>query len=180
MGPFGIATILASMVFVAAGIVAPQAAEALLRLLLATLAVGFVAARAYGARLPERMTQHVYSPFDDHATGPDGADAPLAIRELATLLRDADDARRARRTPIPRKVRWGLIDEAKRRLAQHQGLSLEDPADQRAIRSLLSESTWSLLASESGPPAESRAEPARRGFIPLSQLHLIIDDLERL
>lgn len=179
LGPFGIATVVASLAFILAGIILPEAAEALLRLLLATLAVGFIAARAYAARLPERMTQHVYPPIDAQETARRAAAAPPAVSELAAQLVDADDERRARRAAIPRKVRWTLIDEASRRLSHHHGLRLENPNDHLAIRSLVSEPTWSLIEPGGGSRPDGRPTANSR-VIPLSQLHSIIDDLETL
>lgn len=181
LSPFGIAAIVASLGFVAAGIVMPEAAEALLRLLLAALAVGFVVARSYQARLPERMTQHVYSPFEKRADGRATA-APLPVRELAAQVAVADTPRKARRAEIPRTVRWKLIDEASRRLSHHHGLGIGEAADHAAIRSMVSGATWSLLQPEAAARsgAASDAESARRGFVTVSQLDLIIDDLERL
>ena len=177
LSPFGLAAIVASLAFLAAGIVLPEAAEALLRLLLLTLGVGFVAARVYEARLPERMSQHVFSPFEDH-TNPRDTGAPAVVLDLAAELGDADHGWRARRAPIPRKVRWRLIDEASRRLSHHHGLRLDHPDHRPAIRSLVSGPTWSLLEPEAGLPPGGTAEASRR--VPMSRLHSIIDDLERL
>lgn len=180
VGPLGIATILASLAFLAAGIAWPQAAEAWLRLLLATLATGFVAGRAYEALRPVSKRQDLYSPFDGHTITASPPTAPHALRDLTRQLDTADDERRARRTEIPRSVRWTVIDEASRRLAEHHGLSLGEPGHRANIRSLVSAPTWSLIAPSDPGPHPAPRPAAHDPRVPLSQLGRILDDLERL
>lgn len=180
VGLFGIFALAAGLAFLLAGLLWPQAAEALLRLLLATLAVGFVLVRGHRAMRSVRATERSSSPFDrDVATRRPPA-APHVLRRLTADLSAADDARRARRTAIPRTVRWTVVDEASRRLAEHHGLSLDDPTHHPEIRSLVSEPTWSLIG-----PRDPRAGPGKRsagrgGPVPLTQLDRILDDLEGL
>lgn len=167
-GPFAGATIAASFVFLSAGVVAPGAAGALLRLYLLTLALGFVLARAYAAFLPARMTQDFYSPFDG-SDAPAGRPAtPETLRRLTAELEPVDNPPAAGKTPIPRAVRWRVVREAARRLADHRGLDISDPADHAAIRRLVSADTWRLI------------EPAQRSVPPLGRLTRILDDVERL
>lgn len=168
--PLGVFTIVASAVFLLAGIAWPQAAEALLRLFLATLAFGFVSV-ASGTMLPTKMTHDSNSPFH----GPEKREPPPAPRLLRDLTRElgaVDDARHVERTAIPSTVRWSVVAEASRRLAGTHGLNIRDPDHRTAIRSLVSEPTW-LLISAARPEVDSRR-------VPLSRLGLILDDLERL
>jgi hypothetical protein len=167
-------TVVASGLFLLAGVLEPAAADLLLRLFLATLAAGFVAIRGYQALLPSRMTQDFYSPFDgsDPGTTPE---TPQVLRTLTAQLEAADRPRAAARAPIPRGVRWELIDEARRRLAQHHRLDLRDPADHEAIRSRVSETTWLLIGSE-----DTTEERSDSSTPPLARLPLILDELERL
>jgi len=168
IGPLGIATIVVSLAFLLAGILWPQAASALLRLLLVTLALGFVAGRAYRALLPVSATRS-HSPFDALGLARPAPTAPHALRRLTAELGAADDARRAGRTEIPRPVQWAVIDEAARRLAEDHGLHLHDPDHHARIRALVSEPTWRLI-----DPGGSRE------LVPLSRLDVILDDLEKL
>jgi len=133
-----------------------------------TLALGFVASRAYRALLPVAATRS-YSPFDALGAARTTPAAPHTLRKLTAELGAANEARRARHTAIPRPVRWAVIDEAARRLAEHHGLHLHDPDHHARIHALVSEPMWLLI-----DPGESR-EP-----VPLSQLDVILDDLEKL
>lgn len=172
--------VIASVAFLAAGITWPQAAEVWFRLLLVALAVGFVAARAYETLQPVSTRPDVSSPFHGHAITRSPTAAPEALRELTRELDAADDERLARRSEIPRSVRWTVIDEASLRLAEHHGLSLDDPAHHPGIRSLVSTPTWSLIhPSDPELRPDARAPVASRR-VPLSQLGRILDDLERL
>lgn len=176
VGPFGVAMIIASVAFLAAGIIWPQAAEVWFRLLLVTLAVGYLLGRAYDALQPVSTRPDFSSPFHGPAVTRNRPAAPAALRELGRELSAADDARRARRIEIPRSVRWTVIDEATRRLAEHHGLSPREPSHHEPIRSVVSEATWSLIRPL-GPGA--RGSAASR-HVPLSQLGHILEDLERL
>lgn len=180
VGPLGVAMIIASLAFLAAGIVWPQAAEVWLRLLLVTLAVGFVAGRAHEALLTVGTRPDFSSPFHGHATTRSPPAAPAALRDLTRELRAADDERRAGRAEIPRSVRWTIIDEASRRLAEHHGLSLDEPAHEASIRELVSGSTWSLIHPSGPAPRPGPRPPGAGQRVPLSQLDRILDDLERL
>src|SRR5690606_753020 len=168
IGPLGVATVVVSLAFLLAGIMWPQAASALLRLLLVTLALGYVAGRAYRALLPVSATRS-YSPFDAPGAARPAPAAPHALRRLTAELGAANDARRARHTEIPRPVQWALVAEAARRLAEHHGLQLHDPDHHARIRALVSEPTWRLI-----DPGGSRE------IVPLSRLDVILDDLEKL
>lgn len=180
MSPLGGATIVLSLAFLLAGIAWPQGAEALLRMFVASLALGFVAVRTYRAGLPVRTVEDSYSPFDGSAAPRPPAAAPEAIRELTEGLAAADDEECAERTPIPWPVRRRLVQEASRRLSERHGLRLDEPDHHPRIRSLVSEATWLLLRPpepESGPGSRSAV---RERPVPLSRLDLVLDDLERL
>jgi hypothetical protein len=178
LSPLGVAAIVAGAAFLVAGIAWPQAAEGLLRLLLALLAVGFVLGRAYQAMLPAEMTQDAYSPF--HDDGPPPAAVPPALRDLNAQLRAADRTRDASRAEIPRAVRWRVIDEAARRLSERHGLRLEVPEHRAEIRALVSEPTWRLIASHGTGSAGPVARAGTTDPVPLSHLSTILDDLEKL
>lgn len=177
VGPFGIAAIVVCVAFLAAGIAWPQAAESLLRLLMVTLAGGFVAARAWRA-LPARTTRDAYSPFDGTARTP--AEAPQVLRTLTTELRAADHDRAARRTPIPWPVRRTVIGEAARRLAERHGLDLEDPEQHARIRSLVSEATWLLIDPRGRERRPGTRATAGSRLVPIARLDSILDELETL
>ena len=174
--PFGLATIVASVAFVVAGIALPEVAESLLRLMIATFAFGFVLSRVYRAGLPERTTTDEYSPFRGPAGARESATAPRVLRDLASKLAAADEPRSAKRSEIPRTVRWTVVDEATRRLAEHRRLSVADSADHASIRSLVSDSTWRLIR-----PSDAVAGAGDRArAVTMSELDLVLDDLERL
>lgn len=175
IGPFGMASMAASAVFLVLGLAWPQAAGALVRLFLATLAVGFVLARAYDALQPARSTDDPYSPFDGYDPG-ERRVAPWALQELTRRLRTADHDAPAGEAWIPMSVEQMLIDTAEQRLADGPGLRLRDPADRDAIRSRVSEPMWRLIRNrtltDSGP---SRGRP-----VPLALLESLLDELEQL
>lgn len=179
--PLGVFTVSVSVTFLVAGIAWPDAAEAWLRMLVATLALGFVLARTYEAALPRQATQDSYSPFEGStATAATGA-APKAIQQLTEMLGAADDPERAQRTAIPWTVGRTVIREASRRLAQDHDLRLDDTDDHTRIRSLVSEATWLLIRpGEQGSSPGEGAPAARQRSVPLSRLELILDDLEQL
>jgi hypothetical protein len=178
LGPVGIAVIGTGVAFILAGIAWPQAADTLLRMLLAALVLVLVVGKAYGAVLPARMTRKFYSPFDGAAGGRPRPDAPEALRKWTRELDAADDPRRAQQAGVPAAVRWCVTDEVSRRLAERHGLSLVDANDHPAIRALVSEPTWRLVRPSG---AESTPRPdAGSSRVPLSRLERILDDLEKL
>lgn len=203
MGPVGIAMIVISLTFLGAGIAWPNAAGALLRVLLATLAVAFVAVRAHGAMLSVRTREKTYSPFDGASAAHLPLLAPEPLRALAIELGSADDARHSQRTGIPWSVRQTVIEEAARRLVEHHGLDLGDTRHHARIRSLVSTRIWLLIdprdadaesrvrpdaesrvrpdaESRARPDAGSRARPVASTAVPVSELATILDDLENL
>jgi hypothetical protein len=175
VGPFGLFVIAASLAFLAAGIVWPQAAGALLRLLLATLALGYVLGRLNQAVGPVTAARHVGSPFEGEAGAGAPAPVPEGLRRVTAQVAGAGDIRLAERRPIPRQVRETVMAEAGRRLAERRGLQLERSADHAAIRALLSAPTWALIRPDRAGEAEGNRRP-----VPLSQLGAILDDLETL
>lgn len=164
----GAAITVTSMLFLIAGIAWPQAADMLVRAMLATLAVGYVAARAYEALLPVGPAQRTYSPFDGDVATRTPPAAPYALRELTVILRAADDTHRSRSTAIPWTVRQTVTDDIARRLKEHHGLNIGDADHHARIRSLVSAPTWRLLGR-----GEAEA-------VPLSELDTILNDLETL
>lgn len=176
---FGVSVMITCLAFLLAGIAWPQAAEALLRLLFVTLAAGFVVARAYEAMVPLRTTRE-FSPFDGDTAARTPPATPRVLRDLTAELGAADDDRLAHRTPIPWPVRWTLIEEATRRLADHHGLSLHDPVHHSDIRTLVSEPTWLLIGPRAPAPGPGARPTPDKPTVPLSRLGPILDDLERL
>jgi hypothetical protein len=184
LGPFALAALFTSVGFLVAGVVVPGAAAALLRGLVVVLALGYVVARAHGAVAATGLAHDRYSPFADEPAGPKARSRSPMIEQLTAELASADRPRKARRTEIPRRVRWRLMDEAERRLADHHGLRLADPRDHARIRTLVGGATWSLLEAGLTPPGGGRADPGTTGLrsraIPVSRVPSILDDLERL
>lgn len=163
-----------SLAFLGAALLWPPAAEALLRLLLVTLAVGYAAARIVERLAPVSHDGGSGTPFE-RAPPPATAPAtPHVLRDLRAGLAGADTARRARRTPVPMAVRWTLAEEARRRLAERHGLSADEARHQAAIRARVSDPTWRLLR-----PEEVEVGPDAPG-LPLSDLERILEDLESL
>jgi hypothetical protein len=175
--PFGAFAMVASLLFLAAGIVWPQAAGALLRLLLATLALGYVVGRLYQTVGPVAASRQVGSPFEREAGTGAPSPVPEGLRKFTAQVRSAGDARLAERKPIPREVREVVTAEVARRLAERHGLHLGYADDQPAIRSLLSEPTWALVRPDRAGVGEVQG---LRRPVPLSRLGSILDDLERL
>lgn len=176
MRTFGSAVATLSVAFLVAGVVWPHLAGRLLQILVATLAVSWVAARAYRSGLPEGLVTDTYSPFDAHDLDRPPASQPPGVRKLAHELRAADDGETARRFAIPLPARRIVTAEASRRLAERHALSLSDPSDHRRIRSLVSESTWTLIHPES---ESARGYPSGDP-VPLIHLDAILEDLEAL
>lgn len=177
--PIAASMVAASIALLLAGLAWPQAADALLRTLLALLAVGFVAALAYRAVRPVKTAQDRYSPFGRHTAARTEV-APRPLRELTAELNAAARTRSARRTTIPLSAQLTVRKEASRRLAEHHGLSLRDPSHHRHIRSLVSEPTWQLIRPHGPQPRPGTRLTARSSSVPLSQLGRILDDLEAL
>lgn len=176
--PIAVAMAVSSLGFLVAGIIWPQAADALLRMLLATLAVGFVTALAHRAIRPMSATHDVPSPFGRVAAPRAPAVAPQALRKFTTELSAAEAARSARRNTIPLLARLTVRGEATRRLAQHHGLSLDESAHHPRIRSLVSEPTWQLIRPGDARTRSARDRTARGQSVPLNELGRILDDLE--
>lgn len=176
IGLFGALSLVISAAFLAAGLVEPTWAPALLRLFLVFLAAAFVLSRAYVASLPARMTQDSYSPFDGSHRRMTPPSFPREVRTFARELTAANRPRRARRTLLPGPVSRRVIDEADRRLALHHGLKLERPEDHPAIRGRVSAPTWALIApaGASGAPQSPQEGPH------VDRLPTILADLERL
>jgi hypothetical protein len=164
------------LAFLVVGIAWPHGAWMLLRILVATVALGYVVFRLYAAGLPERTTHDTYSPFDALVGERPRPVAPPAIGALAAQLGAADDGS-AETTPIPWPIARTLIRDAAGRLADRHALSLGERAHVPAIRALVSEATWLLIdpvgSGPSSPHLEYRA-------VPLSRLDTILDDLESL
>jgi hypothetical protein len=158
--------------FFGAGFLVPGAAEALLRLYLPALALAFILARVHEAALPQRLAQEGYSPFLHGRNVPAPDEAPGVVRERAQLVSALDDPSRAN-APIPVSVRWLVVGELGRCLAERRGLFLADRAHHAAVRELLSEPAWSLVR----PPGSERAETSP---LSLRDLDAILDDLEKL
>ena len=179
-----------SIAFVAAGIAWPQAAASLLRLMLATVALVYVAGRAWRSLMHVRMGSKQYSPFERIIAKRQPTVVPQAVRRLAAQLGGGADPRVVERRPIPGPMRRTLVAAAERRLADHHGLDLDDPAHHDRIRSVVSESTQLLIlgaGTDAHAPAPSdehtrAGTPAKESGpdIPLSRLNEILDDLEKL
>lgn len=179
-----------SLAFVAAGIAWPQAAASLLRLMLATVALVYVAGGAWRSLMHVRTGSKQRSPFEGIITNRRPPVVPQAVRRLAAQFGGAADPHIMQQRPIPWPVRRTLVAELARRLADHHGLDLEDPVHHARIRSLVSASTQLLIlgaGTDAHAPTRSD-EHTRAGTrakesgpdIPLSRLNEILDDLEKL
>lgn len=189
-GFFGTLVLALSVGFLGAGFLLPGAAEALLRLFLPALALGFLLTRVYEVQLPRKMAHEEYSPFL-HARAKAGPDeAPRVIQERARLLTALDTApppataRTPAQAPVPLSIRWLLLDEIGRRLAEHRGLHLANPGHHPAIQALVSEDTWRLVGSSAdvapSPAAGQEGPSAASAPVHLHHLTSILDDLENL
>jgi hypothetical protein len=167
-----------AFLFLVLAIAWPHAADSLLRALLVTLAAGLVVVRGYYV-VRVRATHDVYSPFD---AGPSESQTggPDALRKLTSDLGALDEGAAARTRPIPWSVCSVLIDETARRLNEHHGLRMGDPAHHPAIQALLSESAWLLVAPRGREPGSGDASRGRGRLVPLADLDLILDDVEAL
>lgn len=178
--PIAASVTVASIALLIAGVAWPQAADALLRVLLVTLAVGFVAALVYRAIRPVVTTRDVHSPFGRYVAMRTPAVAPQALRKLTSQLGAAADARSAERTAIPLSTRLTVREEASHRLTERHGLSLGDPTDHPHIRALVSQPTWLLIRPHDLQAPPRTRQTTRSQSVPLSQLGRILDDLEAL
>ena len=169
-----------STVFVAAGLAWPQAADGLLRLLVITLAVLFAAGRVYSAVELAESTEDHYSPF--HRTQIDRSPpaVPRRVRDLATQLRAADDPVGAGGTAIPIQALLIIREESDRRLADHRGLRLREASDHPRIRQLVTYPTWSIIRPPERGIRSVTPTPSQPAGARLSQLGIILDDLEGL
>lgn len=173
-----IGTVMATLSLAAlvAGLAWPHLAGRFLQMLIASLAMCYVGARAYRSGLPMRMVGDTYSPFEARVSDRPLESHPAAIRKLATLLGAADDGESADRVAIPGQAQRIVAAEASRRLAEYRGLQLRDPSDHARIRTLVSAATWALIC----PETESPQSHVYRDPVPLSHLERVLDELERL
>jgi hypothetical protein len=169
----------ASLGFLIGGILWPGIAESLLRILLAALALGWVAARGLGTGLPAATVHDTYSPFDATLADLSPPATPDVVWRRARALAAADEPRRSDPRPIPWPVARGLIHEALRRLEGGHGLRFDRPADAARIRRMVSEATWALLGQGDLSSDRDLVGVTYRP-IPLTRLDDILDDLERL
>ena len=163
--------------FLVAAVLWPHAADGLLRLLLATLAIGYIGVRGHHVMPP--IIRDPYSPFgrDPLVTNP--AAAPLPLRKLIGALQAAD-ATGPKGRIIPGAICAFVRDEAARRLARKHRLDLDEPRHHAQIRSLVLEPTWLLIRPALSPEQPLSHAHGRSCAVPLSQLDRILDDLERL
>ena len=163
---------------VSAGLYWPSAGDGLARLLVVSLAGGFIAFRAYRALPPVRV--YPDSPFGREAASADPAAVPLPLARLTRAVGGAGRKAAPGAEPIPARVAEALREEAARRLREDHRLELTDGSDHPRIRALIAEPTWLLLRppeAPAGPAAVARRAPST---LTLAQLDLILDDLERL
>jgi hypothetical protein len=167
-----------SVALLVVGILWPGYAESLLRLLLAGLALGYVASRALDAGLPSATVHDRYSPFLGRA--PDtGPSLPDVVRERRRMLRAADDPESQARALVPWPMARRLLHEITRRLAGAHGLCPDHPDDTRRIWEMVSEPTRTLLGL-TGPGRSPDGSHEEDRSVPLGGLDDILDDLERL
>jgi hypothetical protein len=160
------------LVVLIAAVLWPNAADGLLRLLLVTLAIGYIGRRGFDALPPlaeERGSPFGREPMPDR---PPAAPRPLydLLRQLRSAYGGAGGSARAIPPPICRTLR----EEAERRLAEGHRLDAAKAADHIRIRALVTHATWRLIE-----PLPCHGAPLPRR-IPLSQLDSILDDLEKL
>jgi hypothetical protein len=166
-----------SAAFVIAGLSWPQAADILLRLLVVSLALGWIANRAYRSLQHMQSRERYYSPFDDTLAEGAPPAAPRALRKLLSELRAADRPR-ARRATIPASALRTIRMEAAGRLNEHHGVSLSDPQHHERIRPMVSDAMWHIVR-----PDGVRLRPdgaAGPTSVPLTELDRILNELERL
>lgn len=184
LGPLALGTVLASGAFLLAGVLLPQAADALLRLYLATLAAVYIFSRGYEALSDIGPGDRVYSPFQDPDAGSEAPTAPRPVRNLAVQLQAADHPDRAAEAAIPTGIRATVRTEANRRLQERHGLDPRVPAHGREIRTLVSGSTWRVIGPlEASNESGSGGGPHRgtgNSPVPLTRLSQILDDVEAL
>lgn len=185
LAPLALVTVMVSGAFLLAGVLLPQAADALLRLLLATLAAVYVFSRGYEILAGVRSGDAAYSPFQDPEAGNAPPTAPRPVRNLAAQLTAADDPERARDSAIPTAVRAVLLEEAGRRLQERHGLDPRESSHGPAVRALVSEPTWKVIRPVgAGEGAGSDAAESNGGGladrVPLARLPEILDDVEAL
>lgn len=166
-----------SLAFLAAALLWPPAADALLRLLMVTLAVGYAGARILERLAPVSPEGASGTPFERAPPPAEAPPMPQVLRDLHAGLAGADAPRRARRTPVPMGVRWTLAEEVRRRLAERHGLSTDDARHHAPIRARVSDATWRLLRPDGAGGAPGRPSAPD---LPLSDLERILEDLESL
>ena len=175
-GSVGSAVATMSVVFLMVGLVWPGFAATLLQALIGLLALAFVGTRVYRARLPAKLANDVYSPFDRMPPPTEPPSEPAAVRHLSSMLEPVEGGEAAKRVPIPVVAHRILVAEVSRRLAEHHGLDLSDPAEHPRIQDLVSDPTWALIRSE----LASGRTLALRDPVPVLSLSAILDDVERL
>lgn len=175
--PWALVAIAASLGFLVGGLLLPGIAETLLRVFIASLALGWGAARALKAGLPTAVVHDGYSPFDDGLADPSPPAIPDVVRRRARVLVAVDDPDGGALRPIPWEVERSLVQEAARRLEKGHGMMLGNATHAARIRGMVSDATWTLLGrADDGTFRASLSERA----IPLARMDDILDDLERL
>lgn len=178
-GPWALVAMLVSVAFLVAGVIWPGLAGSLLRVLMAGLALGFLASRALGLGLPSATVYDTYSPFEGSLADRSPPSAPDVVRQRAQLLSRADDPEAEAGEPVPWPVARELLRELGRRLENGHGLRLEHPTQATRIREMVSAPTRALLGlSETSGSGASRHPEDR--FIPMADLDDVLDDLEKL
>jgi len=178
-GPWALVVMGVSVVFLVAGVIWPGIAGSLLRVLLAGLALGFLAFRALGSGLPSATVYDTYSPFEGSLADRSPPSTPDVIRRYARTLSLADDPEAEAGAPVPWPVARELLRELGRRLENGHGLRLEHPTQATRIREMVSAPTRALLGLSGTSGSGAPPHPEDR-FIPMADLDDILDDLERL
>ena len=122
------------------------------------------------------MASDTFSPFAGGGPERPLPEAPSAIRGLASQLEPADDPELRAVVPVPKATLRIVSAEAVRRLAEHHGLEVTDPATHPRIRELVTDATWEMVRPV---PPRRRGEPMRDPVL-LNRLDEILQDVERL
>ncbi|GMV05885.1 MAG: hypothetical protein AMXMBFR53_21620 [Gemmatimonadota bacterium] len=153
--PWGVVVVAGSLGCLVGGILWPGFAETLLRVLLASLALGWAAARALGMGLPAATVHDTFSPFEGTLTETAQPPIPDVVERRARPLVAIDDPRGGPDRPIPWPVLQSLAAEARRRLERRR---------------------------RPGPaaPGGTGLGGGEDWTVPLARLDDILDDLEKL